>query len=292
MSRNRVLGNLLCIVVLLLCGSVLQAQTTFTNSSAITINDNSIASPYPSTITVNGLGTQIANTNSSVQVRINGLTHASPDDIGIVLVGPTGAAFLLQDGAGDFDTPMNNVTYTISDSGASALPNNTAWTAGAYRPAAYYGALDAALFPSPGPGATYNSPATLGTSTLQATYAGTNPNGVWRLYIVDSIGIDAGNISGGWSLTITTTSAATVTVSGKVLAQGGRGLTGAKLILSGGQGGPRVADTGVGGNFEFTGVPAGTTYVLTVQSRLYSYSPVNVDVSNSNVSGLVLQPNQ
>src|SRR5437870_4780263 len=67
-------------------------QTVFTNSSPITINDASTATPYPSTITASGLGTSIPATAGSVKVTLNGFSHTFPDDVGIVLVGPTGAA--------------------------------------------------------------------------------------------------------------------------------------------------------------------------------------------------------
>ncbi|HEY0544262.1 MAG TPA: VCBS repeat-containing protein, partial [Pyrinomonadaceae bacterium] len=127
-------------------------------------------------------------------------SHTFPDDVGIVLVGPTGAALLIQDGAGD-DPDMVNVTYTLSDSGATMLPGATAWTAGTYKPTSFFTGDN---FPAPGPGTTYNIPGPVagGTATFQSTFAGTNPNGVWHLYVADFTGGDSGAISGGWSLTI------------------------------------------------------------------------------------------
>lgn len=67
--------------------SVVAQMTTFTNPMSIAINDNSTATPYPSTIAVSGL-LSIMNIN----VRINSITHNFPDDVGILLVGPTGIA--------------------------------------------------------------------------------------------------------------------------------------------------------------------------------------------------------
>jgi subtilisin-like proprotein convertase family protein len=175
-------------------------QTVFTNATSITINDAATATPYPSDITVSGLGTSIPATAGSVQVTLNSFSHTFPDDVGIVLVGPTGAALLLQDGAGD-DPDMVNVTYTLSDTGATVLPDATAWTTGTYKPTSYFSG-DA--FPAPGPGTAYNNPgpAGAGTATFSSTFGGTNPNGVWHLYVVDFVGGDSGAISGGWSLTI------------------------------------------------------------------------------------------
>src|SRR5947208_10924784 len=79
--------------------AALVPQTVFTNSSTITINDANPATPYPSNITVSGLSGTIPATAGSVKVTINGFSHTYPDDVGILLVGPTGAALLLQDGA-------------------------------------------------------------------------------------------------------------------------------------------------------------------------------------------------
>ena len=111
--------------------------TTFSNTAAITINDAATASLYPSQITVSGLGGTIPVTAGSVKVTINGFSHSFPDDVGIVLVGPTGATLLLQDGAGA-NPDMVNVTYSLSDAGSSVLPDTTAWTAGTYKPTTYY----------------------------------------------------------------------------------------------------------------------------------------------------------
>jgi subtilisin-like proprotein convertase family protein len=175
-------------------------QAVFTNSTAITINDASTATPYPSDITVSGIAGNIPATPGGIKVTINGFSHTFSDDVAIALVGPTGAAMLIQDGAGD-DPDMVNVTYTLSDDGATVLPNATAWPAGTYKPTSYY-AGDS--FPAPGPGTSYSlpGPVTGGTATFASIFGGTNPNGVWHLYVVDLVGGDSGNISGGWSLEI------------------------------------------------------------------------------------------
>jgi hypothetical protein len=96
-------------------------EAIFTNATPIIIEDADIGSPYPSTINVAGLG----GTVTSVKVTLNGYSHTFPDDMGMVLKGPTGAALLLQDGAGD-DPDMVNITYTLVD-GGTVLPNLTAW---------------------------------------------------------------------------------------------------------------------------------------------------------------------
>jgi subtilisin-like proprotein convertase family protein len=169
----------------------------FTNSAPITINDEDLASPYPSAINVTGLGGNV----TSAKVTINGFSHTFPDDVGMVLVGPTGAALLLQDGAGD-DPDMVNITYTFVD-GSPALPNLTAWAAGNFKPTTFF---TGDAFPTPGPGTAYGNPgpAGAGTATFASVFNGTAPNGNWNLFVVDFVAGDFGSISGGWTLEITT----------------------------------------------------------------------------------------
>lgn len=176
-------------------------STIFSNTSPITIVDASTASLYPSQITVSGISGNIPVTAGSVKVTLNGFNHSFPDDVGIVLVGPTGAALLLQDGAGA-NPDMVNVTYSLSDAGSASLPDTTAWTAGIYKPTAYY---TGDSFPVPGPGTVFGNPgpAGAGTATFSSTFGGTNPNGTWSLYIADFSAADEGSISGGWTLDIT-----------------------------------------------------------------------------------------
>ena len=177
-----------------------QPQAVFTNAAPITILDESTASLYPSTITVSGITGNIPFTPGSVKVTLNGYSHTFSNDVGAVLVGPTGGALLLQDGAGD-NPDMVNVTYTISDTGATVLPDLTAWAAGTYKPTTYFSGDD---FPAPGPGTAYANPgpANGGSATFSSTFGGTNPNGDWKLYIVDFVNGDVGSISGGWSMEI------------------------------------------------------------------------------------------
>lgn len=185
-------------------------EAVFTNPTAITINDgvddgvpaNPPANPYPSTINVSGLTGTIPSTPGSIKVTINGFTHTFPDDISMVLVGPTGAALLIQGGAGS-GVDANNLTYSISDAGASQLPESGALSTGTFKPAGYYTGDD---FPPPGPGTNYGhpGPAGGGTATFASVFGGTSPNGDWKLFVADFVPGDIGSISGGWTLEITT----------------------------------------------------------------------------------------
>ncbi len=157
------------------------------NTGTITINDNAAASPYPSTITLAGLGTSITH----VSIQLLGLTHAWPDDIDILLVGPQGQNLIVMSDAGGFDT-LDNINLTLDDSAAQVLPDDTALASGAYRPADYQ---TGDTFPAPAPAPS--------STTILATFNGTNPNGTWSLYIVDDEALLSGGLSGGWCLNVT-----------------------------------------------------------------------------------------
>jgi subtilisin-like proprotein convertase family protein len=186
------------VAAMILIPAGISRAATFVNPTPITINDAAPASLYPSTITVPALSGYVSN----VKVTLNGFAHTFPDDVGIVLVGPTGAALLLQDGAGD-NPDMNGIPYTLTDDSSVALPDLTSWTSGNYKPTNYYFPLD--NFPAPGPGTAYGNPgpAGAGTATFTSTFFGTVPQGAWSLYVVDFVGGDSGSISGGWTLQIT-----------------------------------------------------------------------------------------
>ena len=68
----------------------------FTNATGLAINDLANASPYPSSITVSN----IANEVTAIRVKLNGLTHAFPDDVDAFLVGPRGTVCTLVSDAG------------------------------------------------------------------------------------------------------------------------------------------------------------------------------------------------
>lgn len=165
------------------------------NTSIITISDAAPATPYPSKITISGRTGVV----SGVAVDIAQFSHQWADDVGIVLVSPSGNALLLQDGA--TDGSISNVSYTLTDSAPTQLPNVGQFTSGSYRPSGYF---TGESFPAPGPVLAYNHPGPAGgnSATFSSTFAGVNPNGPWGLYLVDFHAGDAGNIQGGWCLSL------------------------------------------------------------------------------------------
>jgi hypothetical protein len=119
-------------VVLVFLGSAAFVEggpaTPFCNSNSITINDVAAASPYPSQITVAGLSGAIA----SVSVDLIGLSEGTPQDLSMLLVGPSGGKFEFVSRVGGTN-PVTGVNVTLSDTALSQLPQ-TQIVSGTYRP--------------------------------------------------------------------------------------------------------------------------------------------------------------
>jgi subtilisin-like proprotein convertase family protein len=175
------------------------STATFTNSSAITINDASAATPYPSNIVVSGYSVNARVIK--VTARLMQLNHTFPDDVDVLLVSPTGVKLILMSDVGSTNDWAGH-SYTFDSTAASIMADTTLSPSGTYRPTNYV-ANDP--FVAPAPAAPYLNPEPAGVASL-AAFNGLNPNGTWRLYVVDDAGADTGNVAGGWSLTFTTTS--------------------------------------------------------------------------------------
>jgi subtilisin-like proprotein convertase family protein len=158
----------------------------FANAGSVTIPNSGPATPYPSSISVSG----IAGTVSKVTATLTNISHTFPGDLDVLLVGPAGQRVILMSdvgGGGD----IVNVSLTFDDAGP-ALPL-TQIASGTFRPT-NSGAGD--IFPAPAPGAPHGA--------ALADFAGSNPNGTWRLFVNDDAGGDLGAVAGGWSLNFQT----------------------------------------------------------------------------------------
>jgi subtilisin-like proprotein convertase family protein len=184
MSVTRI--SVLLVALALAATSGYAAAITFSNTGVITIPNSGSASPYPSTISVTGAGIV-----QQITVTLFSLSHTFPDDLDILLVGPSGASLLLMsDAGGQWNT--SGVNLTFSDAAAGYLPDNGQIAPGTYRPTNYGGGDS---FNGSAPGGPYGS-------TL-SVFNGTDSTGTWSLYVRDDDGGDNGRIAGGWSLTIT-----------------------------------------------------------------------------------------
>ncbi len=171
------------------------AGITFTNPTAIVINDNAAATPYPSNIVVAGMPGAV----TKVTVKLNSITHTNPTDIDMLLIGPGGQTAMIMSDAGGCCSGITNVTLTLDDFAANPLPGGTPAppvVTGTYQPTNYGPGLD--VFNPPCP--QFTPP----PSSALSAFNGTNPNGTWSLWIMDDTLTNAGNMAGGWELTILT----------------------------------------------------------------------------------------
>ncbi len=74
-------------------------------------------------------------------------------------------------------------------------------------------------------------------------------------------------------------------ISGRVLTSGGRGVRGASVVISDSLGQTRSVRTGPLGNFVITNIQAGETYVVSVFSRRFQFTPRQVQITD-NIVGL------
>ncbi len=169
--------------------------TIFSNHTGVGILDQGQSSLYPSQITVSGMTGSISN----MSVTLNNLSHTYPADIVMQLVGPQGQQyFFLANVGGNIAT--TNVTLQLFDSAPSLLTSSLL-TSGQFKPTDQ-GISNLPTPPAPqGP---YFHAAPAGTDTFAGVFNGTNPNGVWSLYIYDQFNPDGGALAGGWDLDIST----------------------------------------------------------------------------------------
>jgi uncharacterized repeat protein (TIGR01451 family) len=183
---------------------VMPVVASFWNTNLISIPtqgdipqpDSGPANPYPSAIVVSS----VVGNVGSVTVTISNLYHTYPNDIGMLLVGPTGASAVLMSSVAEYSTMPSAATITFDPNASLLLPSSGQIVSGSYQPADYfaqeYPGITETFSNSPVPAGPYN--------TNLAVFGTISPNGTWRLYVEDNANGDAGAISNGWGLAITT----------------------------------------------------------------------------------------
>jgi subtilisin-like proprotein convertase family protein len=179
-------------------GSYRTVTKTFSNPAGVQTPDaanssrEGIAAPYPSEVSVAGLR---KGRVLDVNLKINDYSHTCAEDLDVLLVSPGGRNAIPMS-----DMPacsaIQGVNLTLDDEGASPWP--APLVSGAYVPTDN-DATGNDAFPAPPGGG--SAPPQDGGPALSA-FDGTNPNGVWKLYVVDDTIGSAGQFAGGWSLTI------------------------------------------------------------------------------------------
>ena len=181
----------------LLCAFALGApgaSQSFPNADPIGIVEVALlapfpAAPYPSVIPVSG----VTGAVTKLTVTLRNFAHEFPPDVDMLLVGPGGQkSVLMSDAGGAF--PVTDVTLTFDDA-QPGLPG-TGLVSGSFAPRDFGISVDA--YPPPAPSGPY-------TASL-AVFNTVNPNGDWRLYVVDDSDLDEGSIDEGWSITFVTQS--------------------------------------------------------------------------------------
>lgn len=189
------------------------AAKTFSNTNPVAFSvtgsgGTATTSPYPSQITVSGMTGQVVG---KITLTLKGLTDKCPADAALLLQGPTGKFMIPFALIGPCST-VSGINLTLDDSAASQLPSfPTALSSGTYKPASYIVGFGAQpIFQPPAPANPYSGSqlaAADGSATFASVFNGTDPNGVWSLYVLDQPQIgpppDNGQFAGGWSLTIT-----------------------------------------------------------------------------------------
>src|SRR5689334_10826944 len=146
----------------------------FSNAAAIAIpasGTEGVAAPYPSTINVSGLTGAI----SDVNVTLTGFSHTFPNDVGLLLVGPTGANAVLMLAPPPQTSAASNLTLTFDDSATASIPCHFSGTltlaSGAYTP---WNCVPDLSFSPP-------APTVLPYGALLSAFNGTSANGTWSL---------------------------------------------------------------------------------------------------------------
>lgn len=243
------------------------STSTFSNTAQITGNDNGPGEPYPSEI---GSGRQaFSGTITKVTVDLVGLSHPNPEDLDIMLVGPGGHTALIMSDAGGISDVLN-VDITLDDQAATGLPNAGQIVSGTFLPTNFDATTD--TFPAPAP--------TPQGSAL-SVFNGTDPNGIWSLYIRDdAANKGVGTISGGWALHITTNTGATV--SGTITYGNATGAPNPRFVSNvtiTGSGSPTVATTTAA-----PGVTAGQYILTNFGAGSYTVTPTKTGGVNSITS--------
>jgi subtilisin-like proprotein convertase family protein len=154
-------------------------RATRSNTATIAIPDSSSSS---STIVVSERGRI-----KDLDVTLVGLSHTFPDDLDIMLIGPTGAAVpLMSDVCGGAD--LSSVTIRFDDEGEET----------------YNCATSQRVRTQDDPNGTSsgNWPVSP-TGTKLAKFDGTRTNGQWTLAVIDDALADTGSIANGWQLHFT-----------------------------------------------------------------------------------------
>jgi len=163
------------------------------------------ADPYPSEINVQGFSEPITDVN----VKLNRFSHGFPDDVAVQVVGPTGKSVLLMSDVGGplpncpGCNSVNAINLTLDDEAANSLSDSSTLTTGTYKPTkgTTPTELPSGYVDNPVPNSWPATAPDLTVSGSQlSSFDGIDPNGTWKLYVIDDTLFEGGEFAGGWSL--------------------------------------------------------------------------------------------
>ncbi len=175
--------------------------TSYCNPGPIAIPAVAVAAgtarPYPSHIFVANL----AGVIGAVTLSLNNYTYSFPNDVQMLLAGPSGAG---QNGLDLFShtggtNPATGLNITLDDAATGAIPASGLLT-GSYQPTS---ATATNVWPAPAPPGPYQFAQPAGTSTFGSVFGNTGPNGTWGLYIASTANGSSGSIQGPVCLNFT-----------------------------------------------------------------------------------------
>lgn len=193
------------------------------------------ATSYPRTVTVNS-----NELVTDVNVAVNGMTHSHPDDIDMLMVGPSGSStVLMSDACGSYNVTNyfwrwdDEASATMADSGATNVCSGFN-----YRPTNH------------GTGDTWPAPAPPGGSSSLSVHDLLPAGGAWTFFIVDDTGGDAGFLINPPTIELTTRPRAATRLpsAGLTLAEGFSGNIAITRSAPGATAPGSVVVTGGGGN--------------------------------------------
>jgi subtilisin-like proprotein convertase family protein len=180
--------------------SINKCENILTNDTSIKIGPepNNLSVPYPSDIEVSGVSGKV----TKVIVTLNNLTHSYAADVTVLLVAPdkTKYCLLMADCGGALG--VANAILTFDQNATASLTDNQVLS-GTYKPT---------NLPTHGADSNFAPPApTMPWPLDLSVFNGIDPNGIWSLYIKDDANVDGGDLSGGWTLNLSTTTTGTIT---------------------------------------------------------------------------------
>jgi hypothetical protein len=158
---------------------------TFQNTGFVSIPSSGPATPYPGEEDLGGFK---RGKTLDVNLTLEGFGHGSPSDVDVMLShGGVDRTVMSDVGSG----AAGNVTLKLDDEAAVSLPGSTQLSSGAFK-LTNIGTGDFFAFPAPAP---------TGLAELSG-FDGTDPNGPWRLWVMDDTAVSTGQLASGWSITI------------------------------------------------------------------------------------------